>query len=230
MDDRTRRRLGIAVAILLAVIGTIGLVAYVNSAKDDAVAGENPTKVLVATTDIDAGTPVGELGTKTKVEEVPAKVVAAGAITSLTDVRNTVTAVPMVAGEQLIASRFVSAGSEVAASGGVVAPKGFLETTVSLEPARALGGLIRPGQRVAVVASFTDTGQVQQTRTVLGDVLVTNVQVTGTASGSSDSTADAVATSPQAKLLVTMAVAPADLEKFVNAAEGGKVWLATVPT
>ena len=51
-----RRTVGIVAAIVLALLGTMGLVGYVQGAKDDAVAGEKLVKVYVASDKIPAGT------------------------------------------------------------------------------------------------------------------------------------------------------------------------------
>ena len=46
---KQRRTVGVVAAVVLALLGTLGLVAYVQGAKDDAVAGEKLVKVYVAT-------------------------------------------------------------------------------------------------------------------------------------------------------------------------------------
>ena len=52
-----RRTVGIVAAIVLALLGTMGLVGYVQGAKDDAVAGEKLVKVYVAVRDPPAPPP-----------------------------------------------------------------------------------------------------------------------------------------------------------------------------
>src|SRR5262249_50680540 len=101
-----RRVLGIVVAVALAVVGTLALVAYVNGAEDRALAGERVVDVYVVTQPITAGTASDELTGKVKREQVPAKVQASGAVTKLSDINGSVASVDLVAGEQLLKSRF----------------------------------------------------------------------------------------------------------------------------
>ena len=58
-DDLPAHR-GIVAAIVLALLGTLGLVGYVQGAKDDAVAGEKLVDVYVASGKIPAGTPADQ--------------------------------------------------------------------------------------------------------------------------------------------------------------------------
>jgi pilus assembly protein CpaB len=57
-----------------------------------------------------------------------------------------------VPGEQLVRSRFVEPSGIRRAA--VPVPEGLLEVTVGVEPERSLGGLLKPGDTVAVLASF----------------------------------------------------------------------------
>ena len=58
-------------AIVLALLGTIGLVGYVHGAKDDAVAGEKLVKVYVASDKIPAGTRADQLRRRSSQERSP---------------------------------------------------------------------------------------------------------------------------------------------------------------
>jgi pilus assembly protein CpaB len=109
---------------------------------------------------------------------------------------------------------------------GVAVPPELARVTLQLEAQRALGGLVNPGDLVAVNASFDraasstapDTGP--QTGIILEKVLVASVQVDTPAGKAKDPTP------PKGTLLITLAVAPADAPRLVYAAEYGKVWLA----
>lgn len=51
-----KKLLGVATALMLALIGTVALVAYVTNAEERALAGEELVEVYVVTTEIPAGT------------------------------------------------------------------------------------------------------------------------------------------------------------------------------
>ena len=156
----TFQRTGALVAaIALAVLGTLGLTAYVHGAKDRAAAGEKLVDVYVASAKITAGTPADQTSLEGEAREgVPAKVRASDAVTNLADLKGRVAAIDIAAGEQLLYSRFVSADAQSAhVQSSTEVPPGFFQSTVSLDPDQALGGQVRAGNRVAVVAIDTKT-------------------------------------------------------------------------
>jgi pilus assembly protein CpaB len=221
------------IAIALAVLGTLGLTAYVRSAKDRAVAGEKLVDVYVASTKITAGTPADQIKTKIKRESVPAKVRATDAIANLADLKGRVAAIDIAAGEQILNSRFVSADAQSArVQSSTEVPPGFFQSTVSLDPEQALGGVVRAGNRVAVVAIDTKTNSASITpaaaTVIVRDVLVTTVQIDG-ARGQSADPKQQVTNAPTGKFLVTLALTQPDLEKVVTAVNNGMVWLAADP-
>jgi pilus assembly protein CpaB len=227
----TFQRTGALVAaIALALLGTLGLTAYVHSAKDRATAGDKMVDVYVASAKITAGTPADQLHSKVKLVKVPAKVRASGAVTDLASIKGEVAEIDIASGEELLAARWVSAdkqASQVQSSTAV--PAGFFQSTVSLDPDQALGGQVRAGNRVAVVAIDTKTDSTQtapQTAKVIArNVLVTTVQIDGTKGQSADQNPQ-LGTAPTGKFLVTLAVTQTDLEALVTAVNNGTISLA----
>lgn len=225
-----RRIGGLLAALVLATIGTVALVGYVQSAKDKAVAGEKLVDVLVVSKPIAKGTPVGAIEGMVKTVQVPAKVQAEGSVTTLASLKSLVAGVNLVPGEQLVSSRFVTA--QVAAQQ-VDVPPGALQVTISLEPQRAVGGQVRVGDTVGVVASFSQReGNTAETHLILHKVLVTSVQVeqkppSDNAKKSVDDRTPTLA--PTGNLMVTLALDAASVERVVFAAEHGKVWLTAEP-
>jgi pilus assembly protein CpaB len=220
-----RRTVGVVAAIVLALLGTMGLVGYVQGAKDDAVAGEKLVKVYVASDAIPAGTSASSLEDQITTEKVPAKVKAQDAITNLDAVKGKVTTVDIVAGEQLVKSRFASSVSTSTAKG---VPAGMFGATVALDPERALGGQVRAGDHVAIVGVTTGNGADEGTATMLvSNVLITSVQIDG--ENGDDPNKKEVTTAPTGKFMVTFALTPGDLEKVVNSANDGGIWLAADP-
>ncbi|MDP9452745.1 MAG: hypothetical protein M3P97_05020 [Actinomycetota bacterium] len=104
-------------------------------------------------------------------------------------------------------------------SGDVAKPAGGPERaqiSVALDPGRALGGdpgLLGPGERVAVIATFTQAGE-PLTETVSADATIVRVLGGGDELGGSSG------------LTVVLAVPPGDLEPIAQATAAGVVTLA----
>jgi pilus assembly protein CpaB len=231
-----RRVFALVGAILLALIGTFAIVTYVQGADDRALAGESVVKVLVVKEEIPAGTPATDLGDRVALEPVAEKVKADGAVTDTEQLGSQVASAMLVPGEQLVTARFIAPSAYRASGASVAVPEGLLQTTIALEPQRAVGGVLTPGSTVAVVASFTDP---DESHVVLQKVLVTNVQLEdlgtsdSTDSDGTDDESDQAQAEPGAaptgQLLVTLALDPAAVERVVFGAEHGTVWLALDP-
>jgi pilus assembly protein CpaB len=232
-----RRLLGIIGALVLAILGTLVLVSYVNGAEDRALEGEKTVKVLVAAEPIGAGTSAAGLEGKVTFERVPQKVQAEGAVTSINQLGKRVTETDLMPGEQILQGRFVTPGeAETAESQG---GDGLLETTIALDPARALGGQLRAGDTVAVVSSFDPfdtpdgTKTPNQTHILAHKVRVTRVQIDADGSSETESEGDddenQAQPAPSGQLLVSLELSAPDVERVVFTAEFGRVWLAVEP-
>lgn len=223
----SRRMMGVIAAVLLGAIGTFVLVAYVRDAEDRAVAGERMVDVVVATKGIDPGTAAEDLGPVTKSERVPERVRSNGAITDVQDVKGLVTATALVPGEILLRDRFASPGALTKGVGEVKLPKGDMEITLSLEPQRAVGGLIKPGAHVVVIGTPGSSGASADTPpgVLAHQVLVTNVQVEDRTGEPSRDQTQTVA--PTKNLLVTLAVDDTSAAKILGFAADDNVWLGS---
>jgi len=210
--------MGIIASLVLAAVGTGLLVTYVRSAKDQAVRGERTVGVLVVTDTIPKGTKAEDIAGKVRTEQVPAKVVAQGAVGSIGPIAGRVAAVDLLPGEQLVQSRFGS----VADANRLGVPAGLLQVTVALDAVRAMGGQVRGGDSVGILASFDDP---QNTHLILQKVPVTDVRDEQGA----PVTAKANAAAPPGKMLVTLALDGPSVERVVFAAEHGRLWLSWEP-
>lgn len=148
-----RRWIGIIASIALAIIGAFLLISYVQGADERALEGEETVEVLVVTEPVAKGTSAEDLEGSVTIELVPVKLQTPGSVDDLTTLEGTFTSVDLVPGEQLLRSRFVNADT-LATVDDFPVPGELLEVTLSLEPERALGGALRPGEEVAIVASF----------------------------------------------------------------------------
>jgi pilus assembly protein CpaB len=152
-----RRVIAIIIALALAGLGTFFLVRYIQSAEARALEGEVLVDVLVADQPIEAGTPAENLTTLVRIEQVPTKVAAAGVVDDLSSLEGKVAAIALLPGEQLVTSRFTDPETyqeSLGAGAGVDVPPDQLQVTLSLSPERVVGGELRPGDLVAVFASF----------------------------------------------------------------------------
>lgn len=208
---------GILASVALAGAGTALLVSYVRSAEHRALKGEQTVSVLVVGDTVPKGTKAEDLANRVRTEQVPVKVVAAGAVSSLGTLAGRVSAVDLLPGEQVVRSRFTTV-AETKAS----AAPGLLQVTVALDAVRAMGGQVRTGDSVGVLASFGDP---ETTHLFLQKVVVTDVRT----DGGVPVPATVEGTAPTGKLLVTLALDAASVERVVFAAEHGRLWLAWEP-
>lgn len=148
----SKRLGGLLIAAVLAIVGTILLVSFVKKAEDRALEGETFVEVLVVTREIPTGTPVEEIFTSTRLEEIPERLRPEDALTVLTDVEGLVTSTVLYKDETLLLGRFVEPDAFSATA--IEVPRGLLEVTISLSPERAVGGTLVPGDVVAILQSY----------------------------------------------------------------------------
>lgn len=247
-----RKWIGVLISLVLAAVGTWVLVQYVNGADDRALEGVETVDVLVVADTIPQGASIQDVSQRVERQTVPASAQAIGSVDTLSDLQGTVTAVALVPGEQVIASRFVTP-QQFAEAAEFEVPDELLAVTLSLSPDRAVGGELAPGDLVAVVASFgpfdingvepsevdpdaeeadEDAADLPQTPNSSGIILhkaiVTNVQVEELPAETTAESAEeqGVEVAPTGNLLVTIAAEAAYVEKIVFTAEWGTVWLA----
>ena len=227
-----RRLLAALAALILLVVGSVVLLAYVHGADARALAGAHPVEVLVADERIPEGTSGDALDGMVRTETVPAKTALAGRVVNLTSLSGRVATVDLQPGEQLLFSRFTRPG-DLQAPGTVDVPEGLQEVSVLLEPQRAVGGRLAAGDTVGVVVSLTLQDGTTATHAVLHKVLVTQVQGAPTpvdpAAEEDPATASSGTPAPSASLMVTLAVSAAQAEAVVFGIEHGTVWLSREP-
>ena len=246
-----RKWIGVLISLVLAAVGTWVLVQYVNGADERALEGVETVDVLVVADTIPQGSSIQDVSTRVVRQSVPVSAQAAGSLDSLSGLDGTVTAVALVPGEQVIASRFITP-QQAAEAQEFQIPDELLAVTVSLAPDRALGGELTPGDLVAVIATFAPfeingvepseidpdaeepvtLEELPQTPNTSGIIvhkaIVTNVQVEQLPAETTTETAEAqgVELAPTGNLLVTIATEAPYIEKIVFTAEWGRMWLA----
>lgn len=226
--------------MIVAIIGTVLLVSYVQNADTRALADTETETVYVVEKAIAAGTGVDKMADAVVKKEVPKLAIAAGAVTDLNDVDQKVTAVALMPGEQLLSTRLVDADAFLGPSR-VQVPTGMQEITLKLPIERVVGGQLAAGDTVGVFLSVDDSGAKSGgTQLTFHKVLVTAAQFSnGSAAKSQETAAEednakgALASkktsSSDGTYLITLARNSADAERIVFATEFGNVYLSKEP-
>ena len=239
-----RRALTIALAVLLAVLGTGGVLAYVNHANARALAGQQAVTVLIARQAIPAGTSaaVAQEQGLLSTERLPASAVPADALSAITPgLSALVTDANVQPGQLLLRSMLVTSAQN---TNGLAVPRGMLAVSIQFCVAEGVAGHVQPGSQVAVFATTADgTGNINgqaacsgshafsgaanvSTKLVLPKVTVLAIgQGTGGASGST-STSTSSSGGGQNAELITVAVSQADASQLIQLSENGLPYLA----
>lgn len=247
----TRRIVTVLVAIVLAILGTAGVLAYVHQADVRAVAGQKAEHVLVATAQIPAGTQAQAALSSglLKKQILPASSVPSNAIRKITpNLANLVLSTTVAPGELILLPMLVTSTQ---ASGALLIPNGMIAVTLLICLPEDVGGSVQQGSHVAVFDTYSASGALtaqpacngphqQQdpgkvhTRLVMPKVLVLSVGPgTGGTSGSTGTTTStAFSSSTQStptvagEMLVTFAVDQSDAERLIQLTEAGVPYLA----
>ena len=249
-----RRVLTVTLALLLAVLGTVGVLAYVHGANARAVAGVKAVSTLVAQQPIPAGTSAstamheGLLAS----QQLPASSVPSNAVRSITPELSSLVMSANVPSGQLLLRPMLVTAAQATGAGTLAIPKGMVAVTIPLCLPEAVAGYVQPGSQVAVFDTYSTaklsvqencsgTSQSHQstaqglivTRIVLPRVLVLSVgsaptNGTNGTSGSSNSAeaSSTTTTSTSGPVLVTMAVNQANAERLILLTETGVSYLA----
>lgn len=220
-----RRTILLVAAIVVAALGTVLVWLYVNRAENAALAGQQPVEVLVATSDIPAGTTGAQIAQSglSELRRLPAASVPPGALSDLTPVASQLTTATVFTGQVLIGSMF---GSEVQSGGGLNLPRGTMAVSVSLGDPQRVAGFVSPGSDVAVflTAQNVDRADGAQTALLLPRVLVVAVgprTVSSTAtSGSQPSNGEQI---PSA--ILTLALTQGQAQQLIHAQATGQLYL-----
>jgi pilus assembly protein CpaB len=237
-----RRALTVALAVLLAVLGTAGVLAYVRQADARALAGQKAVTVLVAHDLIPSGTSAGAAlqdGLLSS-QRLPAASVPSDAVRSITPDLSALVVSADVQPGQLMLRPMLATAAQV--TGGLAIPSGMVAVTVQLCTPEAVAGNVHAGSQVAVfdtsAASGTLTAQpncdlpheqqasgAAHTRLELPRVLVLSVGAAA-ATGQTSSPSSSASSSTSSAVLVTLAVSQADAERLIQLTQTGLPYLA----
>ncbi len=241
-----RRVWAVIAAVVLAIVGTAAVFAYVQGADNRALAGQEATDVYVAAKEVPVGTTAQQAvddGLVVK-EAIAAKGVPEGALTTVNAGNGDLVATStIVAGEIVLADRFASTA---ATPGTLGIPNGELAVSVALLDPAHVGTFVQAGSQIAIFDSFnvnekkpgsTPAGDHLQdnhtytraTRVLLPNVTVLAVGATTTATSAGQSSQDQSSTAgPQVTTLITVAVTQLEAEKLIHAVQTGTIYFGLV--
>lgn len=249
-----RRVLTVTLAIVLAVLGTAGVLAYVHGANARALAGQRAVSVLVAQDQIPSGTTAGtalQSGMLVS-QKLPASAVPSEAVSSIAPALSGLVMSADVQPGQVLVRPLLVASSQL--TGALAIPTGMVAVTVATCMPGAVAGYVQPGSRVAVFGTYSDkknngsqscgsssgsspgSGQTNlahvHTRILLPRVPVLAVGAApvsgqnGTSSGTALPNNSSSQNSPQNTVMVTLAVSQADAERLITMDSSGLTYLA----
>jgi pilus assembly protein CpaB len=244
-----RRGLTIALAVLLAVLGTAGVLAYVKHANARALAGQKAVSVLIAKSLIPAGTSAasaqqqGLLSTET----LPAASVPADALTAVTpDVSALVTDSDLQPGQLLLRPMLVTSAQ---VTNGFAIPSGMIAVSILFCVPEAVAGNVHTGSQVAVFDTVVSgnsavtaqpacngphqwvPGDTANTKLILPNVTVLSVgpaSANGQGGSQSGGSSSNSSSNSQNSELVTVAVSQHDAARLIQLTEDGLPYLALV--
>ena len=235
-------RTGLLLAGALAAVTGILIFAALRSGNDDggtkSVGGGAETAVVVARLNIPARTAIQ--ADMVEVVRVPSNALLGGAFSSSDLAVGRVARIPIYKGEQLVQDKLATTKTELGLS--YIVPQGHVGLAMKVDKVIGAGGLIRPGDRVDVIAvvdvkysdiasdkQFTDTRSfylAENVEVLAVEQKLENRPVTPGASGSNDGTLVDQPAADAAATVVTLALTTDDAPKVLLADEKGKVRLA----
>jgi len=211
MNQMPRTRV-IAAAVCLAAVAALLMYVYLAKQAREAHA---PVRVVVARHDIATGTIMNAGMVETR--SLPRDILPPDPAINAEAVEGQVALTPLPAG-RAISMRQIAAKSRLSH----IIPPFMRAVTVALDPIIGVGGFLKPGDHVDVIATF-QVNDGTLTKTVLQDVelLATGAEVVAEPS-TGGGTPEKAKTQPNA----TLAVNPMDAEKLILSEAKGKLRLA----
>jgi pilus assembly protein CpaB len=241
-----RRVTAVVVAVLLALLGTAAVLAYVRSADNRAVAGQEPVEVYVAQKFVPAGTSLSDAVADDLIsqEQVAAKGVPSTPLPTMSSSTAQLVAVSDIQpGELVLADRF---GSQPASKTPLKIPAGQMAVTVALTDPAHVGPFVTAGSQIVVFDTFNvqhalgvtpagDHIQDGYDKTRATRILVSKVTVlaVGASTTAQDPTTlqqaaqtNGAAQGPQATTMYTLAVTQSQAELLVHGTQTGTLYFA----
>jgi pilus assembly protein CpaB len=149
-----RRTLLLIAALVVAALGTVLIFVYVNNLDTKYQDEATLVQVLVATTEVPAGTTASEASANGafELQELPKSATADGALSNIDIIADQVAQTNIVAGQQIVAQMFAPSGT----SSTLAVAKGKLAMSVQLGDPERVAGFVTPGSEVVIF--YTEAG------------------------------------------------------------------------
>jgi pilus assembly protein CpaB len=244
------RLLTITLAAVLALVGVVAILAYVRQANERAVNGLKAETVMVASSEIPAGTSLSEAKQEKLLvtERVPDSSLSPNsAVLSVTTLnKNLVVSATMAKGQVLLQNMLTQPGS-VTPTNGFALPAGDIAVTVDFCVPEAVANYVTPGSDVAVFDTVVNSSDVTPScssghsvlppNAAINTVVLPSIEVLAvgqnsgtqsTSGGSNVAAATDPASSPSSSsdVLVTFAATPHDAQELILLQEIGIPYLA----
>lgn len=219
-----RRTLLLIAALVVAALGTVLIFVYVRNADQRANQDAKLVEVLVATSDVAAGTTAQAASGDGafELQEVRDVDAAPGALNSVDIISDQIALAPIFEGQQILTQMFGAPGTEAKIS----VPKGQIAISVQLGDPERVAGFVVPGSSVSIFATVpgATTEASDTTRVLLPDVDVigvgaTTVSTTTTTTDSGESTTEEIP-----RTVLTLAVDQRQAEQIINAQSFGQLY------
>ncbi len=216
-----RRKALLAVAAVIAALGTMLVFLYVRGADTRADERYEAVQVLRVVKQIEPGETVDAAQAAGKIEtsSISQKDMLPDALTGTEGIAGKVATTALYPGEQVISSKFGATGT----TNGLTVPKGKIAISVNLTDPARVAGFVNPGDKVAIFM----TGAGGAEGGAFSRLLLANVQVIGagtTTMVATTTTEAGVETTDQLpKTLLTVAVTQAEAERVLYAAGNGEL-------
>ncbi|MGN6609588.1 MAG: Flp pilus assembly protein CpaB [Jatrophihabitans sp.] len=231
-----RRPVQIALALVLALIATGAVYAYVKHADQRAVAGKQAVDVQLVVKPIPAGISGKDLrdGGYLQIDHLPSDSVPADAVRSIgSDLLDQVTTSDIAAGQVLLPQML---GTKTPTTSGLPIPKNKMAVSIAVDAPADVAGYVQPGAQIAVFDTVILTGP----HKVAGDnsngskddnwttkLLLPRVDVLAASAGApSKENAGMNNGTASQQLLVTVAVDQTEAQRLIHETERGNLYLA----
>lgn len=215
-------------ALVVALLGVVGVVVYAQAADGRAVAGQATQSVFIAVAEVPMGTTAADaVQQKLMVQEnVVVKGVPQGALKTVTpDIAKLVATSSILPGEFILSSRFGALPSSAKTQ---IIPAGKIAITVSLTDPQRIAPLLTPQSHIVIFETLGAKSGGTATTSQVTRILLPDVEVIGVGDQTAQPAPSATAT-PGAQqssgnvALVTVALSPADGQLLVHAVQTGNL-------
>jgi pilus assembly protein CpaB len=217
-----RRTVLLIAALVVAALGTAMVFLYVNNVEQNAVGDQTLVEVLVASSDIAAGTTgaaAAEAGAFETVK-IPDVTVPDGAISDPSAISDLVALAPVFTGQVILTQMFGNPSAE----GGLSIPKGAMAVSVELGDPNRVAGFVAPGSQVAVFVTLEDEAGNPKTQLLLDRAQVIAVGPSTVTTTTTTDQSGSQNTEEISRAILTLALTQQDSQKLIFGQSQGPLY------